>query len=501
MKPLGTITKDFPLIDEASRNEMEAAMDASTDYWNFSNILGERVCSVTSNPVLVFFALLHARNLYNIRVIDNIMKNYPDIPILKPFFFAIDESYLNIAAEIESAIDSSSNPAVRFHVLIRKYETTDQGSIEEKSAQNDIMEMLEDSWLPKVYSAYYYREFGDRLRAEGNPQDADNYGQLAIRLSKDADDKWHQVLTLYLMITLTAQYSTDPNRFLRARDYLREAREISEGLNDRANISKILNLISTTAFSQGNYSECIDCTLEAVSMMESIGGEIGLYTYNLSNVFSAVGEGENALEWAKCTFDTLGPDSFRQSYVHMVMARAYIALNRETEARQYLDSAMELILQSGLDYALAQWHQTNGRLERLMGDFDNAMAELQRAFEINQRFKRYARMRSCLHDLAVTELELFSPSKENRSDENSGPWMACLEQECANGDLPGYQAWYLLLKAELRMKQGRHEDAVQILDDVITRTDNSAARHQHKEAVKMRERLSIGAEVSEEMRR
>ncbi len=491
MEPLGTITKDFPFIDDVSRAEMESAMHEATDYWDFSNILGEKVCKKECHPDLLFFALLHSRNLFNLQIIGEIKKKCPIVPILKPFYFSIDESYANMTDEIENAIGSSSNLAVWFFLQYRKYLATEQGGIDEKHAQNEIEELIEEFKLPDVYKAYYYRIFGHRLRAEGNPEQATEYYQQALELSRLGDDRWHQSVILCLMGELDAQYSADYDCFKRTRDYLFEAREIAKSLNDKAGIARVLEFVSTTSFSRGSFSECIDCELEAISIIESLGGEIGIYAYNLSNCYSTLGEGENALEWARCTLDNYGPDPFRQSYAHMVMVRAYIALNRHTEAQQYLDLANELILQSGLDYALAQWHQTNGRLERQLSDLDAAMCEFQRAFEINQRFNRYARMRSCLHDLVITELELFSPTKENHDSEHSGPWMSQMDVMCEELDLPGYSAYLFYFKSELRMKQGRFDEASDLVDEVIEFTDNPSLRHIHRQAVETRERFIL----------
>ena len=117
------------------------------------------------------------------------------------------------------------------------------------------------------------------------------------------------------------------------------------------------------------------------------------------------------------------------------------------------------------------------------------MDELQIAYEINERFNRYARLRSCLHDLVLTELVLFNPSKETNQSEQSGPWMKKMELMCEKNDIPGYSGFLSLVKSELRVKQGRYSEAIEILDELIEFSNNPSLRHIHNKALEFRERI------------
>ena len=65
--------------------------------------------------------------------------------------------------------------------------------------------------------------------------------------------------------------------------------------------------------------------------------------------------------------------------------------------------------------------------------------------------------------------------------------MKRFEQEVEINDIPGFKARLMLMKSELRMRQGRHEEAEQLLDQVIDFTDGKVMRFVHKEAIEKKE--------------
>ena len=116
------------------------------------------------------------------------------------------------------------------------------------------------------------------------------------------------------------------------------------------------------------------------------------------------------------------------------------------------------------------------------------MDYFQEALEINEKATRLARIRLCLRDMSQTELEMFNPTKENHNDEHAGPWMERYAEEVSGNDLPGHLAMLMLLKAELRMIQGRHVEGEQILDSVYELTDYPAVKFLHLQSIETREK-------------
>ncbi len=487
MKPLGTIAKDFPFIDDVTRKELDSAMRNATDYWNFTNILTERIIQIKSPLPLVFFSIYHSRNLENNQAIAKLKPTYQNVALVKPLFLSDETTYENLVDSVERAIGSDSNPAVLFYLLCNLYASTDPGSIEERNVQQQVEELLDRNDLLLAHRAYYYINLGFKHRYEGNPPKAFELYEQALEISKKADDRWYESCILRFMAEISAQYTSGSDSYARARDFLTRAKKISELLNDRANIAMIFQNIAVTSSSRGELTESIHSQLEAIRIFEALGADIGADAYNLSSMYSSVGEGENALEWAKYALEHWGVDPHRSAYSHIAMAHAYVVLNQRDNARKFLDSAKEQILKSGLELAFGKWYHILGQLERSQGDLDSAMDSFQRALEINERAKRHVRGRACLLSLAATEMELFSPTKENIKDDNSGPWMSRMMETVAETDLPGYNAELMLLQTELRMRQGRTSEAEKLMEQLLRFSEHPGVKHIHKKAQGVRE--------------
>ena len=164
------------------------------------------------------------------------------------------------------------------------------------------------------------------------------------------------------------------------------------------------------------------------------------------------------------------------------MASIYMSLDDLESAEKWMESAKERVFREGLEYALGRWHSYYGRLEELRGDLESAMESYEKGLEIHMRGTRMLRARGTLYRMARLEVKMFNPSKENQLDEHAGPHMKRYEEEVSGKDLPGHEAQLLLLKAELRMKQGRHEEGQQIMESVLEITDYPALENLHSEA-------------------
>jgi tetratricopeptide (TPR) repeat protein len=488
VEPLGTITRDLPFLEDDIRSEIESLMDEATDYLDFSHLLAEKAKDSRSPTSLVFLALRHALNLDNHAVLEVIKDTHSKMPIVLPFFIpAENESYVLLVQAVDQAIDSKPNYAVVFYLLIKLYNASEVGSREETRVQKMIEDLLDQNDLLKAHSADYLLLVGQRLRYEGNPEEAFESYSRALEIARQSDNRWLESVLLLGMSEVTGQYTTDPNSYIKAREYLKKSKTISESLNNQSGIASVLQNISVFSGGRGEISEAIECQLEVIRIRESLGEVDGSDAWNLSNQYAIAGDGLSALEWARILEEqwTSGPTHL--SYSNIALARAYIALDKLEDAQQHLDTAKKQALKGGLELTLGMWYYVNGFLERKLGDLESAMETLQQALDINERANRQVRLRMCLYELAVTELAMYSPTKENRDNKNSGPWMTRLEELVQIHDLPGHYARYLLLKAELRMKQGKHSESEKILEEVLDVTDSPLTRYIHQNAIETHE--------------
>jgi tetratricopeptide (TPR) repeat protein len=476
----GYVTKDLPFLDNDSRDVITSILSVTQNYWDFSQNLSKRTTEPDIAPDLVYLSLYHSSRLVNSNAIRRTMDAHPELPIIYPFFLSGSNKYNEDAEVIEDIIGLTHNLAIRFYMLMRLYRVSDYGSPEEERVKNRIEDYLAKNKQLRLHGADYLGHTGFRLKSLGQIDDSYEYLTQALELARESGDKWHQATLLTLIAEVTSQYRKTPDSYAIARKYLGEAMEICKSINDRAGVATILTNMSVFAISRAELGEAIDCQLEAVL----IGGELGsldsIKVYNLSMYYAHIGDGKNSLEWAKTIAELdydLGP------YQHMAFACAYTALGQFKKAEQHLDISKELTLRQGLESGLGQWYQMSGRLERKRGDFESAMDNYVRALDIHERLDRQVRLRSCLMDLAEVEVEMFSPTRNNRDDEHSGPWMKRYQEEIEKNDIPGHYAYLLFLKSELRIKQGRHEEGEDLLDSVIELANRSATRFLHKTAV------------------
>ena len=76
----------------------------------------------------------------------------------------------------------------------------------------------------------------------------------------------------------------------------------------------------------------------------------------------------------------------------------------------------------------------------------------------------------------LTEIEIERTSLDGVSD-SSGPWMEKLEEFVEMMDAPAWEAHLLLLKAKLRRKQGRIDEAHSILRRVRKMAEEPSTKY------------------------
>ena len=64
MKPLGSITKYYPFLDEETQEVLDSLMASSYNYSDFVHQLVEKVSEDDSNDALIFLAAVHTDNLW-----------------------------------------------------------------------------------------------------------------------------------------------------------------------------------------------------------------------------------------------------------------------------------------------------------------------------------------------------------------------------------------------------------------------------------------------------
>ncbi len=477
----GYITKDLPFLEENIRSEIEAVLSVTDNYWDFAELLSSKAVLPKCPPNLVYISLYHLSRLKNKKTVEKVVDAHPDLPIPVPFIHPQGTDYVIDKDLIEKSIELNQNDVITFYMLMRLYRATAIGSPEEEQAKNRIEEFLRKNEHMRLHSADYYGHTGWRIYEPGPDIHLEYYNR-ALELARESGDKWHQASLLTLIAEESAQFKTGKDTYSVARKYLSEAMEICREINDRGGVATALQNMAVFAFSRFEIGEAFDCQLESALIQGELGEISPNAASNLAGIYGAMGDKKSALEWAKHLNDEeLGP------YAHFPMVGHHLSQDNIREAEKSLDRARELTMALGHDKALASLYGATASVDRARGDLESAMENVQRALEIYDRASRQLRVRGALLKLSGLEVEMFMPTKQNRMDNHAGQYMERLEHEVENNDIPGVDARLMFQKSELRMKQGRHEEAEELLDQVIDFTDGKTMRIIHKRAVEKKE--------------
>jgi tetratricopeptide (TPR) repeat protein len=199
-----------------------------------------------------------------------------------------------------------------------------------------------------------------------------------------------------------------------------------------------------------------------------------------------IGEYEEALEWAKMGIEssvrTTGYPSLHVE-AHIRIATALINMGKIEEGIAHLDIANKMSLTRASEKSLLEIYNAYGYLERKKGDIETSIYYFEKALEISERTSWQHKINVCLTRLAESEIMQFTHFEQSRDD--IGPWLSRLETMSREKDLPGILGLALLLKAELRLNQGRVDDAYSILDEAIEISKNPGTKFLEKKIAKL----------------
>lgn len=480
MKPIGTITIDFQFVKKSTQSFLTEIMEHADNYASYVDRLSEHVL-VERNPddELVLLALRHSEYLGRSRTWNKIIEKYRGRNTLYPYYLADSvvgkDEWRHIVAEMDRVIEECEVDWIKYWYLILQYWLSHSRSIDEylaEKAETQIEQLVENNKLLHCYLPQFHYLKSFRTRYEGNIEKAVEIQRETLRVSREFDDKYFESRALKDLGALLGFYTYGPEQIKEVRPFLSEARNICEELGDTRGVLEVLSHVGGMCNSRGEFSEFKTINLEILNLREQIGGSPKNEFHNASVASVILGEGKEALEWARMGLEHGSSRTLLLPYLHLDKAMALILLNRLDEAEVEIDIARELNIKNGLEIALGFEYMVNGLLERANDDFDSAFHSFESAMEINERNYRFNRMIYCLMLLAETEVACFEPTTENREYEMSGQWMERFDQLTREKDLPGYIGIALCLKSELRLKQGRQKEAQQLISETLRMSSN-----------------------------
>ncbi|MFX1606059.1 MAG: tetratricopeptide repeat protein [Promethearchaeota archaeon] len=452
MEPLGTITAYFPFLDEETKSILQNIMEKSYDYYDFVKTLKELVLDTDSSDLVVYFAIHHAAQLFDLKAINEIGKKYSESPILLPnLFFASAvqghvEDFENVRKAADDVLEMNPDDWLAIEMLFMKFEADMMRYPEimyDTSNLDRIIDMIERNSEFGFYETTLYAYLSLRADFDGDTEDRIRCNNRAIQCARDNNDK----IRLIHLLTRRAEIFESEDRE-KAREFLIEAGEIAEAMGTRVGHAAVLEQIGRLEITRGEYNSAIDHFLEAVSIRETMRMDNGTNSLWLSTLYNIVGEYESGLEWGKMTEDQFKHRPQLQHRAILNQVWSLLQMGKMTEAQVLLDTTRETILKSGQEASLAWLHFVTGLLESLEGDLTSAFSSIEEGLKIYEKRSGTLMMQVIfLYHLAQIEI---SSSEISTS---VYPTLALLEDRATSEVLPGISGQVLVLKAEVALLQ------------------------------------------------
>ena len=480
MKPIGTVTKYYPLVGDETQNALESLMQEAENFYNFLVLLGERVCSEDIPLSLAFLAAYWSWRAMVVETEDRIVERYKDTPIIRPWTFPRVNNLVEaqfqpeMVKALDAAISSEPEDWILMHLHLRNM-NVQAGVPESMEAYEAAKKLLDETPRLECFKTdILYIEAHIKER-EGDRRGALQLLQDALERARMQDDPW---LIMNLRLSIGKRIAlTD---FQKGMELVDEAYHISRDLAIPVLVRSTLNSMSDISHKLGEYDLALRSIFEAAEPNTSPKFTSGHYPLDISMIYSDIGDGKEALNWALMYDYPEGEGGPSGLSVHgcpdTTFARALLLLNRTSEASKHIDILKEKAFKSGWEPWLADYYFVSGQYEIAMGEIANGMELIQHALEIYERLDRQTSINRAL--IALVKAEILDYKLDDRIPDprDSGPWMTRLEKEATEKRLTGILMQLALLKADFRLKLKQIDAAREILESALEISDQPSVK-------------------------
>lgn len=502
MRPLGIITNYFPFLEEEISRELESLMETSVNYADFLDRVVKHILENESPPMMVFYAVVHLHRISRYTHLELIFERYRDLALLQPFImrFKIASNEATTTDVLESAdqiIENETNSWVLFEMYNIRFHcasTYSLGSVVEEEALAMVQRLINAELVMRCLQPCVTKLKAMRLHLAGKNTDALKLNELRIAQSRSYDEIYQLYDGYLLHAFLIRNLETG-----KALEMLETAEEIVETLGFEAEeLWSYCNVRHSVHNSRGEFDLSLQFLQKAIKNREvqRLQTSLRALPLNMSYVYAELEDGENALEWAKMALANPKFMSSEPGFMVVTLtrlARAFAVLGDIEQAEVYLEKSETESLKVGIDRIIAENLIVTGHIERAKGNLEDAIFHFQKGLDMSEQISYQNRINSCLIGLVKTEIEMLESDESNALLETSGPWMRLLQSEVGRKELPGISGILLLLKVELRLKQGRMEEASSLLEDIKRFAKKPGLGYLGKKADKLQSILELKA--------
>ncbi|MHA1951162.1 MAG: tetratricopeptide repeat protein [Candidatus Thorarchaeota archaeon] len=485
MKPLGTITMYLKFINSDDKAIMEVIATESENYREFVSRLADYVYTKDVSSEIAHTAILHAWELRETGIIQNIASKYGESSIVKPWTYPLRtksdrlSSSHHIRDAIELAMHDNPPDWIRMNLLLLRSYTlihTSQGSV----ALDAAKALLESSTDFSCFRPYFHHiECRLIYEQEGNLSEAISICKKGLELATE-DDNLYQAIWLNRWLGM---FTMNTDREL-AFQHLEEAYRLAKNLGTPFHTAAVLTEMGWISDIRGEYDLAFAFYDEARTLATSMDEISDRHALVLSNASNNLNDAQQALDWAKWALDWhLKNGSEGDTWIHTAMAWALTLLGRLEEASEHLDISIELAFRSGQEREIAVFYLVSGIYENSSGDPASAIETLKGALEICERTETQQYTNRTLLALVSAEIELFKQEGGDDTSDSSGQWMTYLEDTARSKNLPGILIQHAILKADFQVAQGRTDEARATLVNALDIYNSPGVRTLQKAAL------------------
>ncbi|MHA1951827.1 MAG: tetratricopeptide repeat protein [Candidatus Thorarchaeota archaeon] len=475
MKPMGTITKYYPFIDEESKTILDSLMKDTSSYYDFVQSLCHVVLESDVPTDLAYIAAIQAWWCRLEDEIGLINQKFKDVPHMVPWgnlHASLERDQIRfhdaIVRTIEQLVEESTDDWIltELHLLHAHFHWPISGDIPSQlEPVGKARELIDANPLLKCFEAQACFYEGWAKRIEGEIEDAIAIYQRGIELAEAHDE------SLHMFLNLEGQGDAIKNVSIKkAIALFEEAYQLTLKLEVPYLEAEVLHDSGLVFEVAGEYDLAIS-SYQEMGKVYQFDGSQNSESAPISRVYVALGNGERALEMAIAyleDYDVLGIQ-----WPYLGKAAALALLNRVDEAEANLAEAYKLVIKSGLDRFLGRYYLAAGLVELAKGDYLSSMDYYEKAWEIFERVGQvYGEKNLALTGLARAEILLDSQTSDVKKTITPGRWLSNLEKFAIERDLPGIRMQAALLKSQFFQNHGRLKDAQATLQDALSITES-----------------------------
>ena len=473
MKPMGTITKYYPFIDEESKSILNSLMEESSSYYDFVQRLSEVVIEREVPTNLAYIATVQAWWCRLEVQMKSIYEKYNNVDWIKPWVYyhgSLERDQVlqhdAVVQSIEAAIDSSLQDWIEteLHLLHALFHHPFGEVLSLYEPLEKAKKLIKANPLLSCFESLIYTFEGHAKARERETKE----GLVALRKGRDLAERYDDALYKYMNMLEEGNIL----RCVNAKDassVFEELYALAIDIDAPYFICDVLNDSAIVFETTGEYDLAISCHLEILKILGKLHPSDTLWIL-VSRIYATLGDGLQALEWINKGLESSFP--FKSSVMLALKAWTLALLNRIEEAERFLDAAQELIFKSGMEVTLGLYYQISGVIDLKKGNFLTALESMQRAWEIAERCSSGTNQNRALLDLARAEIFIDNQSQDRSKVVAPGRWLSKLEKFAVERDLPGIRMYAALLKSEFYQNHRQLKDAHAILVEALSITDS-----------------------------